>query len=85
MVELRIKEVAEVRGIMNAYQLQKATGWQPAMAARVWKGNLRMIALDTIDVLCRALDCEPADLIVRVKDTPKPARSSGNKREAKHK
>lgn len=85
MVELQIRQVAEKRGITNAYQLQKATGWQPAMAARVWKGNLRMIALDTIDVLCRALDCDPADLIVRVKDTPKPTRSSGNKREVKHK
>ena len=68
MVELRIQEVAMSRGITTAYQLQKALESHPAMAARLWKGNMDRIGLQTIDALCEALDCEPSDLIVRVKD-----------------
>lgn len=71
MVELRIQEMATKRGITTAYQLQKAMDVHPGMAARLWKGEIEMIALKTIDALCDALDCEPADLIVRVKETGK--------------
>ena len=64
------------RGITTAYQLQKAMDVHPGMAARLWKNETEMIALKTIDALCETLDCEPGDLIVRVKDQPK---SSGKK------
>ena len=67
MVELRIQEVAMKRGITTAYQLQKALESHPAMAARLWKGDMDRIGLQTVDALCEALDCEPGDLIVRVK------------------
>jgi len=78
MVELRIQEVAMSRGITTAYQLQKALESHPAMAARLWKGNMDRIGLQTIDALCEALDCEPGDLIVRVK-----ASSDGKRKKAK--
>ncbi len=78
MVELRIQEVAMSRGIITAYQLQKALESHPAMAARLWKGNMDRIGLQTIDALCEALDCEPGDLIVRVK-----ASSEGKRKKAK--
>ncbi|HST51847.1 MAG TPA: helix-turn-helix transcriptional regulator [Pyrinomonadaceae bacterium] len=65
-VELRIKEAAEARGITTAYQLQKRMNVPPGTAARLWRGEMRMIGLDTIDALCEAIGCEPADLIVRI-------------------
>ncbi len=68
MVKLRIREAAEARGVTTAYQLQKRMGVQPGMAARLWKGDLEMIALKTLDRLCVALDCELADLLMRVPD-----------------
>jgi DNA-binding Xre family transcriptional regulator len=67
MIELRIREIAEVQGITTAYQLQKAMSYPPNMAARLWRGNMKMIGLETIDKLCEVLGCEPSDLIVRVK------------------
>jgi DNA-binding Xre family transcriptional regulator len=76
MIKLKIREMAEVRGIKNAYQLQKAMDVPPGMAARLWRSNMRMIGLDTIDSLCEALDCEPADLIVRVVDSKKTSRKA---------
>ncbi len=68
MVKLMVREVAESQGLTTAYQLQKLMGLPPAMAARLWKGELSMIGLDTVDRLCEALSCEPADLLVRVKE-----------------
>lgn len=66
MVKLRIREVAEQKGLKTAYQLQKAMNVQPTTAARLWKAKMGKIALTTIDALCEVLECEPCDLIVRV-------------------
>jgi DNA-binding Xre family transcriptional regulator len=67
MIKLRIREIAEAQGITTAYQLQKAMEYPPNMAARLWRGDMKMIGLETIDKLCEVLRCEPADLIVRIK------------------
>ncbi|MFN2453468.1 MAG: helix-turn-helix domain-containing protein [Pyrinomonadaceae bacterium] len=71
MVELRIREVAERKGIKTAYGLQKAMNVPPMTAARLWKAKMGKIALKTIDALCEALDCDPCDLVVRVTDKKK--------------
>jgi DNA-binding Xre family transcriptional regulator len=76
MIELRIREAAEERGIITAYQLQKRMNVPPATAARLWRGNMKMIGLDTIDALCEAIGCEPADLIVRFVNTKKTSRKA---------
>jgi DNA-binding Xre family transcriptional regulator len=73
-VELRIREAAEARGIKTAYQLQKRMNVPPGTAARLWRGDMRMVGLDTIDALCEAIGCEPADLIVRVVEKKKDSR-----------
>lgn len=65
MVTIKIREVAEKRGITNAYQLQKALSTLPGTAARLWRSEMKMISLDTIDNLCAAFDCEPGDLFQR--------------------
>lgn len=63
MITTRIKEVAERRGITTAYQLQKATELPPSMAARLFRDEVDMIALRTLDRLCAALKCKPNDLL----------------------
>jgi DNA-binding Xre family transcriptional regulator len=68
MIKLRIREIAEAQGITTAYQLQKAMKYPPNMAARLWRGDMKMIGLETIDKLCEVLGCEPNDLIVRIKN-----------------
>jgi len=62
MVVFKIREVAEDRGITTAYQLQKAMGINPGMAARLWKQSAKGITLRTINALCEALNCQPGDL-----------------------
>jgi DNA-binding Xre family transcriptional regulator len=71
MIELRIREAAEAQGITTAYQLQKRMNVPPGTAARLWRGDMKMIGLDTIDALCDAIGCEPADLIVKVASNQK--------------
>lgn len=77
MVELRIREAAEAQGITTAYQLQKRMNALPGTAARLWRGDMKMIGLDTIEALCEAIGCEPSDLFVRVPNKRRP-------RKAKH-
>lgn len=69
-----IREIAEAQGITTAYQLQKAMNYPPNMAARLWRGDMKMIGLETIDKLCEVLSCAPADLIVRVTEKEKKRR-----------
>jgi DNA-binding Xre family transcriptional regulator len=64
MIKANIKEMAIRKGIKTAYQLQKAMNLQPSQAAKLYRNNLKMIGLDTLDSLCAALDCMPSDLLV---------------------
>ena len=83
MVRLRIKEVAVRRGIKTAYGLQKAMNVPPGTAARLWRGQMAMIGLQTIETLCEALGCEPGDLIVRenaAKASARKAKAAGGGR-----
>jgi DNA-binding Xre family transcriptional regulator len=63
MIKVRIKEVAESRGITTAYQLQKATGVYPSMALKWFKNDLKAVDLKTLNLLCRVLKCQPEDLL----------------------
>lgn len=74
MIVLRIKELAERKGITTAYQLQMLMNIPPTTAARWWKAKMGKIALTTLDALCEALGCDPGELIVRVsKENPSDA------------
>jgi DNA-binding Xre family transcriptional regulator len=59
---LRIREAAEARGVTSSYQLMKLMDIPPGHASKLWKGEMRMIGLDTIDALCHALQCKPGEL-----------------------
>ncbi len=63
VIKIRIREVAEAKGITTAYQLQKLTGVQATVAAKWYKNDLKSIAFDSLDLLCKKLDCKPQDLI----------------------
>lgn len=63
MIEVRIREVCETRGITTAYQLQKALNVQPSVAARLYKGEFSKIDLGTLDRLCTLLKCQPHKLL----------------------
>jgi DNA-binding Xre family transcriptional regulator len=63
MITTRIREMAQRRKIKSGYQLGKELGLSPSMSARLWKDEVKMIDLDTLDRLCHHLKCRPADLL----------------------
>ena len=83
-LRLTIREACEARGITTAYGLQKAMDTFPATAARLFKGEMRLISLDALEDVMRAIGCDLADLIraESVEDeatTTTPARASKTK------
>jgi DNA-binding Xre family transcriptional regulator len=71
MIEMRIRELAKAKGIMTAYQLQKAAGLSPSMAARLFRNEVEMIALRTIESLCKAFECQPSELFRIINGKPR--------------
>lgn len=63
VITVKIEELARKRGITTAYQLQKALDVPPAMAAKLWKGEFKMIGLETLNKLCNVLRCEPHQIL----------------------
>jgi DNA-binding Xre family transcriptional regulator len=63
MIETRIGEMAKKRRLTTSYQLGKLLGISPSMAARLWKDDVKMIDLTTLNRLCNQLRCKPADIL----------------------
>ncbi len=63
MIKVSIREIAIEKGIRTAYQLQKLMDLQPSQAAKLYRNNLKMIGLQTLNSLCEAFDCEPSDIL----------------------
>ncbi len=68
MIVVTIRERAEKNGITTAYQLQKAMGISPTIAARLWRGDFDKIGMVTLDRLCRVLGCQPDKLFRYVQE-----------------
>lgn len=64
MIRAKIKEVAEAKGIPNAYQLGVLIGVTPNVSSRLWKDDFTQIGKVTLDKLCMALNCSVGDLLV---------------------
>ena len=69
VIVFRIRELAEAKGILTAYQLQMAMNLPPMTASRWWKNpEMKHIDTDSLDRLCAFFECEPGDILVRVAD-----------------
>jgi DNA-binding Xre family transcriptional regulator len=73
MIRAKIREIAEAKGIPNAYQLGELIGVTPNVSARLWKDNFAQIGRVTLEKLCSALDCNVGDLLVYEPDGKKKA------------
>jgi putative transcriptional regulator len=65
MIEFRLSEVLEEKG-KSAYWLSKETGMDQSQVSKI--KNSKGIQWDTLDKICKALNCSPGDLIVMVED-----------------
>ena len=61
-MRLKIKEILEKQG-KTAYWLSKQTGISPNNIGKICNGETVNIRFDTLEKICKALDCTPNDLI----------------------
>ena len=62
-VEMRLREVRTAAGLTQA-QLAEKAGLDQGQVSRI-EANATMISLDVLNRLCRALKCQPGDILVR--------------------
>lgn len=62
----RLKEIRNMREL-SQNQLAVKINMSPTNLQRYEQGRVRSIPFETLELFCEALDCEPGDLIVRVK------------------
>lgn len=62
-VEIRLLEMMGRNNIRTIQELHELTGISRTIISDLLNGNKRSIRLDTIERLCKALDCEIGELI----------------------
>lgn len=66
MIEVRLKQILEARGVTR-YWLAKESGINYDTLTRIERAEAaNRIELRVLDEICRALECQPGDLLVRV-------------------
>lgn len=68
-IRLRIKEIAEAKG-MKQYQLAEKSGVTPQLLNRYWNNNIQRVDLEELNKIARALGVAPGELITGGNDTP---------------
>lgn len=63
MLSLRVNEILLEKN-KTAYWLSKQTGISPNNIGKICNGETTNIRLDTIEKICKALECTPNDIIV---------------------
>lgn len=66
-------KVAEMMGKhrLNQKTLSKLTGIRPNTISALWHGTAKRLDMDQLDVLCKALNCQPGELLEWVEDEDK--------------
>jgi len=64
MMQYNLKEILSARGVMNPYAYLLKAGIPAFTASQMITGKLKMIKLDHMELLCKALYCTPNDLLV---------------------
>lgn len=78
MIEVRLKQLLETRG-RTRYWLAKESGIDYGTLIRVDRAeSSNRIELRVLDEICRALECQPGDLLIFV-DKPEPASTRAGK------
>jgi len=67
VIEVRLKPLLTARK-KSRYWLAKHTGLSPITISNLYKGKTQGIDYETLNVICRELDCQPGDILVYVNE-----------------
>jgi DNA-binding Xre family transcriptional regulator len=62
VVRIKIREIAEKRGINNPFQLMKLTGLNYAQCHLYWNSQPKQIGVDALNRLCMGLEVTPGEI-----------------------
>ena len=68
MIRLRLETLLKDCG-WTAYRLSKESGIHPTVIRKYYHNRVKSVSLETLDVMCKTLGCQPGDLIEWVTDT----------------
>jgi putative transcriptional regulator len=71
-MKIRIKELCEMHGIESAYRLAKESGLNMPTAYRAFADDIKHFTPDTLEKLCKALQCTPNDIFGYAPQAKKP-------------
>lgn len=66
-ITVRLGVLLAERG-MSVSDFAAAIGITPANVAVLKNGRARAVRFETLDAICRVLDCEPGDVLARTSD-----------------
>ncbi len=73
-IQIQLDELLYARR-MSLTELSRIVGVTLPNLSILKTGKARAIRFSTLEAICRALDCQPGDLLVHVPDEPSPATS----------
>jgi putative transcriptional regulator len=68
MMKNRVFEQMAKSGIKTRRELAQRVGLTESNISRIVSGQVKAIRLDTLESLCKVLDCQPGDLFEYVAD-----------------
>ncbi|MEM3485156.1 MAG: helix-turn-helix transcriptional regulator [Candidatus Methanomethyliaceae archaeon] len=67
-IDVRLSAMMGTRKIRSINRLHELTGISRTTLTTLWYGRAKGISFDTLETLCKALNCQPGDLLVYVSD-----------------
>ena len=68
MIRLKVREVAQQRGITTITELATRCGLAYDTAADFWHGRMKRVDLVVLDRVCKALQCQVVDVFEQTDD-----------------
>lgn len=81
MIRLQIKEACEREGIDNPKELSRRTGLHYQSCYLLWRGESKMVALATLELICTLLGIRPGQLFDFEPASEKLPASSGSSKD----
>ena len=67
-IDVRLSAMMGARKIRSINRSHELTGISRTTLTTLWYGRAKGISFDTLETLCKRLDCQPGDLLVYVPD-----------------
>lgn len=67
MIKFKVKVLLAIRG-MTQKELAQRTGIRPPTVSAICTGAVKHLPVDALDKICKALDCQPGDIMEYVKE-----------------